>query len=80
MSSTILISSRMTRALRLDVVVGEARRDDDVGEEIERELDLLVEDVRVERRVLLAGEGVDVAAEDVDHLRDLGGVRASPCP
>src|SRR3954468_7666339 len=29
--------------------------------------------MRVERRVLLAGERIDVAAEDVDDLRDLGG-------
>ena len=34
---------------------------------------LLVEHVRVEGGVLLAGERVDVAAEDVDDLRDLGG-------
>src|SRR5205085_1849727 len=50
-----------------------ARRDDDVGEEIERGIDLLIEYVRVERRVLLAGERVDVAAEDVDDLGDVAG-------
>ncbi len=58
-------------ALDLEVVVGEARRDDDVGQQAERGLHLLVEDVAVERGVLLAGEGIDVAAEDVDHLGDV---------
>src|SRR5207302_286117 len=37
----------------------------------ERDLHLLVEDVAVERGVLFAGEGIDVAAEDVDDFGDV---------
>ena len=40
-------------ALRLDLVGAEGGRHDDVVEEVEREVDVLVEDPDVERRVLL---------------------------
>jgi hypothetical protein len=60
-------------ALHLHVFSGEARRGDDVGQQIERGRHLLVEHVRVERGVLLAGERVDVASEDVDDFGDVGG-------
>jgi alkylation response protein AidB-like acyl-CoA dehydrogenase len=38
---------------------------------IKQRLDLLVEYVRVERGVFLPREGVDVAPELIDHLRDV---------
>ena len=80
MSSTILISSRMTprsdsrsSSVKRGATTMSVRRSS-AG------LDLLVEHVRVERRVLLAGEGVDVAAEDVDDLGDVGGGALARCP
>ncbi len=60
-------------SLHLQVVVREARCHDDLGEEVEGEGELLVEHVGVERGVLLAGEGIDVAAEHVDDFGDVGG-------
>ena len=64
-------------ALHLDVFIGEAGRGDDVGQKIEGCVNLLIEHVRVERCVLFAGERINVPAEDVDDLRDLGGGAAT---
>src|SRR5207302_1543779 len=64
--------------LDFEIVVGEPRRDNDVREQAERDLHLLIEDVAVERGVLLAGEGIDVSAEDVDDFGDVAG-RARSC-
>ena len=61
------------RAHRFQVGIAESRRDNDVGQQIERGIDLLIEHVCVKRRVFLAGERVDVAAEDVDDLGDVAG-------
>ena len=60
-------------ALHLHVVVGEAGMKNQVGEKVERHVDLLVQDVCVEGGVLLAGERVDVPAEKIDEERDLRG-------
>ncbi len=58
--------------LHLDVGLREARAEDDVGQQIERDVDLLVEHVRVEGGVLLPREGVHVPAENVDDAGDVG--------
>ena len=60
-------------ALGLDLVGPEGRRPHDVGEDVEAELEVLVEQAGVEGRVLLGGEGVHVAADRVDRLGDLAG-------
>ena len=58
-------------ALGLDLVGAERRRPHDVGEDVEAELEVVVEHARVERGVLLGGEGVHVAAHRLDRLRDV---------
>ena len=59
------------RALAVDLVLGEARVQEDVGEQVERERQVLAQHLRVVAGVLLAGEGVEHAADGVDLLGDL---------
>ena len=67
-------------ALRLDLVGAQRRRPHDVGEDVEREREVLVGDAHVERGDLLAGERVHVAAARLDRLRDLERVARLACP
>ena len=46
---------------------------DDVGEDVEGERQVLVEHLDVVARVFLRGEGVELAADRVDGLRDVLG-------
>ena len=57
--------------LRLDLVGAQRRRPHDVGEDVEREIQVPVGDAHVVRGDLLAGEGVHVAAARLDRFRDL---------
>ena len=59
--------------LPLGVEVGEARREDHVGHDVERRLEVLVEHARVHDRVVACGRGVQLAAEGVEDLRHLEG-------
>ena len=61
-------------ALAGDVLGGEDRVEDEVGEDVEGGGDVLVEDLDVEADGFFAGEGVEVAADGVDLAGDaLGG-------
>ena len=70
MSSTMLISSKMTFFSRAISCGIEERVLDDVAEDLDGERQVLVEHLEVERGVLLGGEGVHVAADRVDLGRD----------
>ncbi|GIU90805.1 MAG: hypothetical protein KatS3mg010_1904 [Acidimicrobiia bacterium] len=58
-------------ALRLDLVGAQRRAPQHVGEDVERELQVLVGDAHVEHRVLVRGEGVHLAADGLDGRREL---------
>src|SRR5437588_2425329 len=58
-------------ALGLELVGAERRRTDDVAQDVEAEVEVVVEQARVEGRVLLGGEGVHLAAHRLHRLRDL---------
>ena len=64
------------RLLPLDVAGVEARMQEDVGEEVGGERQMLVEHPHVEAGVLLGGERVHLAAHGVDGARD---VLRRPC-
>ena len=53
---------------------------DDVGEDVDGERQVLVEHLDVVARVFLRGEGVELAADRIDRLGDVFGRCASPCP
>ncbi len=55
----------------LGVEIGECRREDHVGHHVERGLDVLVEDARIDDGVVAGGGRVQLAAERVEDLRDL---------
>jgi hypothetical protein len=57
--------------LALGVEVGEAGREDHVGHDVERLLEVLVEHPSVDDRVVAGGRSVQLAAERVEDLRDL---------
>src|SRR5207253_8032257 len=59
------------RALALDLLGGETRVREDVGEQGEGERQVVGEELAVVAGVLLAGEGVQDAARGVDLLRDV---------
>ena len=65
-------------ALGLEVRVGGAQQH--VAHHLERAVEVLVEEVRVQDGRLLAGGRVDVGAEPVELLRDLLGASARRCP
>ena len=56
--------------LALDVLVREERIADQVGEDVDRERQVLVEDLEVVAGVFLGREGVDLPADGIDLLRD----------
>ena len=56
-----------------DVFGGEDRIEHQVGEDVERRRDVLVENLHVEADRLFAGEGVEVAADGVDLAGDVLG-------
>jgi len=58
-------------ALPVDLFLGELRLREDVGQKVQGERKMLVEDLRVVAGVFLAGERVQHAADRVDLLRDL---------
>ena len=66
--------------LALDLVGRERRAQDDVGEEVDRERQVLVEHLDVVARVFLGRERVELAADRVDRLRDVLGACACRCP
>jgi hypothetical protein len=55
----------------LGVEIRERRREDHVGHHVERPLQVLVGDARVEQRRLARGRGVQLAAQLVEDLGDL---------
>ena len=55
----------------LEVVDAERRVADDVGEDVDGEREMLVEDLDVVARVFLRGERVELAADRIDRLRDV---------
>ena len=55
----------------LDIVRGECGAPDDVGEDIERHRQVLVENLDVVAGVLLGGKGIHLTADGVDFLRDV---------
>ena len=55
----------------LDVFRAERRVHHDVGEDVDGEREVFVEDFDVVARVFLGGEGVELAADRVDRLRDV---------
>ena len=67
-------------ALDLDVGRVEQRVQHDVGEDVERPLDVGLEHAGVVGGHLLAGVGVDVAADVLDLLGDRLGASGSACP
>src|SRR5829696_117399 len=58
--------------LRVDVAGPQRSRPDDVGEDVDRVVELVVGNSDVERRHLLCREGVHVAADGLDSVGDLG--------
>ena len=60
-------------ALRGHVVGADGRLGDHVAEVVRRHLQVLVEHPAVDAGVLLAGEGVGLAADGVEHLGDVEG-------
>ena len=59
--------------LALDVVAAERGPHDDVGQDVDRQREMFVEDLDVVARVFLGGEGVHLPADGVDRLRDVLG-------
>jgi hypothetical protein len=57
--------------LRLDVLGREQRGGDHVAEDVDGEVQVVVEDPRVEAGVLLGGEGVELTADRVQRDRDV---------
>ena len=67
------------RPLAVDLVLREHRLGEDVAQQVERERQVLAQDLGVVAGVLLAGERVPHAAHRVDLLRDGGrGAPLSP--
>ena len=67
------------RLFALELLGVEDRVEEDVGQEVNRERQVLVEHLDVEAGVLLGGEGVHLATDRVHRARDgLGGARLGP--
>ena len=62
--------------LVLDVVFREQRIADQVGQDVDRQRQVLVEHLQVIAGVFLGGEGVDLAADRIHLLRDFFGTPA----
>ena len=60
-------------AFEFDVVGGAATVEHDIGDQIDRQLQIAVEHVRVVAGVLFGGERVQLAADGVHRLRDVHG-------
>ena len=59
--------------LAFDVDVVERRTEHDVGEDVDRKRQMLVEHLHVVAGVFLGGERVELAADRIDRLRDIFG-------
>ena len=59
--------------LALDVFFGEERIADQIGEDVDRERQMLVENLEVIAGVFLRRERIDLAADRIDLLRDFFG-------
>ena len=70
----------MTFFSLLDILGGEGRAQHDVGQQVDRERQVLVEHLDVVAGVFLRGEGVELAADRVDRLRDVLGRARRRCP
>ena len=66
--------------LALDVVGTEGGIANDVGEDVERQRQMLVEHLDVVAGVFLRGERVELAADRIDGLGDVFGSAAARCP
>ena len=66
--------------LALDVVLGEQRIADQIGEDVDGERQVLVEHLEVIAGVFLRREGVDLPADRIDLLRDFFGAPCQECP
>ena len=66
--------------LALQLVRVEHRVPQDVGEDVEGERHVVLEDAGVVGRRLDAGRGVDLAADRLDLLGDVGAPSGSACP
>jgi hypothetical protein len=66
--------------LALDIVVAQRRVGEHVAEQLDAEADVTRRHPAVVRGVLLGGEGVDVAADAVDRLRDVDRRPRRACP
>ena len=66
--------------LALGVELVEGRREDHVAHHVDRRLEVVVRDARVDERVLARGRGVQLAAETVEDLGDLERAVAARCP
>ena len=66
--------------LALGVDVGERRLEHHVRHHVERDLDVVVGDARVDDRRLARRRSVQLAPHRVEHLRDRDRVEALPCP
>ena len=71
MSSTILISSRITFFSRSISSGRKCRTKHDVREQVDREREVLVEHLDVVAGVFLRGERVELPADGIDCLRDV---------
>ena len=65
--------------LALDIVAREGRIPHDVGQDVERERQMLVEHLDVVAGVFLGGKGVELSADGVDRLCDVFR-RTGRCP
>ena len=66
--------------LALGVELGERGREDHVAHHVDRRLEMVVGDARVDERVLARGGRVQLAAEPVEDLGDLERAVAARCP
>ncbi len=62
--------------LALGVEVGERGREHHVAHHLDRRLEMVIRDARVDERVLAGGRRVQLSAEAVEDLRDLEGAVA----
>jgi hypothetical protein len=63
----------LTTSTPLDIFCAEGRPHDDIGQDVDRERKMLVEDFDVVARVFLGGKRVHLAANGIDCLSDVFG-------